>query len=150
MARNRQREPDRDTADPEHMVTLRAKVYWTLSHWGPWICVAYLGLVLAGTSLYRLNQQTVKRDAARQSAIANCLTNRPLAQKFSRHVEGVNDLARVLVENSAHVLAATPKDDPQYMVRKTNLSRLIFARKKVEALPNIHVPTVAECRALGA
>jgi hypothetical protein len=61
--------------------------------------------------------------AAADAAVARCMTSRPQLQRVSRHVLGVNEFAAVLVENSARTLEATPRSDPQYAVRKTNLHR---------------------------
>lgn len=120
-----------------------------MSHWSFWVGIAYFGLALVVTWLYFVNSQTLKKDAVHKAEVNRCMASRSPLGKFARHVRGVNDLALVLVENSAHVLETTPKSDPQYMVRKTNLERLVRARDKVAALPNFHVPSVRDCRALG-
>lgn len=125
----------------------------TLSDWKAWMIVAYVGL--AGLTVYgwtisaRTQQEQSRRQAATAAAVQSCIQSRPQVERVSRHVYGVNQLALVLVENSAAVLDATPTSDPQYEVRKKNLTRLIKARENVAAIKSFPVPTVAQCRARG-
>jgi hypothetical protein len=122
----------------------------------PWIVLFIIGIgVLIGYG-WTTNARTIRDEAVRaaetraaaDAAVARCMTSRPQLQRVSRHVLGVNEFAAVLVENSARTLEATPRSDPQYAVRKTNLLRLIQARKKIKAVSGFHVPSVAECRSL--
>lgn len=123
----------------------------------PWIVLFIIGIgVLIGYG-WTTNARTVRDEAVRtaetrariDAAVARCMTSRPQLKRVSEHVLGVNQFAAVLVENSARTLAATPRSDPQYAVRKENLHRLIEARKKIKAVRGFHVPSVAECRSLG-
>ena len=118
-----------------------------LSHWGPWMIVAYAGLGALIVALFVVNSNTIKSDAAKAAAVSRCLSSRPTLLKFQKHIQGVYELSTVLDTNSRNVLAETPKNDPQYHVRKANLARLLKAHQKIGALPTFHVPTKAECKA---
>lgn len=116
-----------------------------LSHWGPWMIVAYFGIVAVIVALFFVNSNTIKEDAARSAATSRCLSSRPTLLKFQTHIRGVSELAHVLVTNSRKLLEQTPRRDPDHAVRKANLRRITAARRKINALPTFHVPTVAEC-----
>lgn len=139
-----------------------ARVRELFSHFAPWMIVAYIGLAamtLAGWNLSaRIAQdeaQTARIQAVREAetraakdaAIARCLSSRPQLRRVSEFVGGVNDGFTILVLNSAAVLNQTPRSDPQYQIRKANLHRLIRAREKVLAIKAFPVPTVAQCKA---
>lgn len=118
-----------------------------LSHWGPWMIVAYLGLVGATVALYHLSSTTVKREAIHESMVARCISSRPQLRRISTHLKGVNMLSDVLVTNTEAVLASTPKNDPQRATRAANLARIKQAQKDIAAVKGLPVPTVAQCRA---
>lgn len=123
----------------------RARV--ALSHWGPWMFLAYVGLVAAVVAGFVINSNNLKRDAARDAAVARCLTSRPQLLRISRHLHGVTELADVLVTNSTAALEATPRSDPQYEPRLANLRRLVAAQSDIHAVRELPVPTVAQCKA---
>lgn len=133
------------------------RVRQVLNHWMPWMVIAYIGLVGVVVYGYTLNARTLRDEAIRQAelsaaheaAVARCLGSRPQLMRVTRFVEGENDLAETLVQNSAAALEATPGDDPQYATRKANLVRLIRARENVKAIASFPVPTVAQCRKMG-
>lgn len=140
------------------MTRLRAIVtpeFW--SHFAPWMVIAYVAVVFLGSAAYVVNARTLRDEAvrvaetraAKDAAVARCLSSRPQLQRVSKHVRGVNEFAVTVVENSARVLDATPRSDPQYQVRRTNLISLIKAREKIKAVSGFHVPTVADCHQLG-
>lgn len=116
------------------------------NHWGPWMVIAYFGIVAVIVTLFTLNSNTIKQDAAHQATVARCLSSRPTLLRFQTHIKGVGELAHVLVTNSRKLLEETPRSDPQHAVRKANLHRIAKARKKIDALPTFHVPSVAECK----
>ena len=62
-------------------------------------------------------------------------------------LDGVNELADILVKNSQAVIAATPADDPQLAVRRANLERIERARAKIHAVRSFPPPTVHNCAA---
>lgn len=136
------------------MTRLEVNVRALLSHWGPWMVVAYVGLVGVVVYGYTLNARTLRDEAIREaesmsakdSAVARCLASRPILARFSTHVKGVNDLSHAIVQNSAAIIRTTPTSDPQYRVRVANLKRLVRANDKITAIDRLAVPTVAECR----
>lgn len=129
--------------------------FW--SHWAPWMVIAYLGLTFTVAAAFTLNSRTLRDEAIREAeaqsakdaAVARCLASRPQTRRISKHVLGVNQAFTVLVQNSAAILAQTPKTDPTYKVRRANLHRLVKARENVKAITSFPVPTVAECRSRG-
>lgn len=114
--------------------------------WKPWIGFCIIGLFILGGWIGSLNNSALKRDSFHSAEVARCMASRPVLQKFSTHVKGVNRVTKILVVNSAALLEQTPKSDPQHDVRKANLIRLIYAREDVKALPGLPVPTRAQCR----
>ncbi len=118
-----------------------------LSHWGPWMVLAYLGLVAVVAFGFSLYAKTLKRDTARQAAVARCLTSRPQLERISKHLHGVNLLADVLVTNTRASVTATPLSDPQRRSRLANLHRIEQARSDIAAVDRLPVPTVAQCQA---
>lgn len=127
---------------------MRKRTLKFFSHWGPWMVIAYFGIVAVIVALFTLNSQTIKEDAAQAAASSRCIASRPTLLKFRDHIQGVNEFAHVLAVNSRNVLAQTPRDDPQYAVRQANLARILKANRKIAALPTFHVPSVAECNAV--
>lgn len=121
------------------------------------ISVAWLGVVVVATLGYAINARTLRDEAirtaeansAREAAVARCMASRPQLLAISRHVDGVNDLATILVKNSAALVDATPKWNPDYKVRLRNLRRIVRAREKVKAISSFPVPTKAECQDRG-
>lgn len=115
--------------------------------------IAYFGLVVTLVGLYVVFGRTVRADALRAaerkaeivSTYERCVASIPELRKISTHVTGVNDAFAVLLHNSANILAATPRDDPQYRVRSQNYVRLKDAYKKVATVSSFPVPTRAEC-----
>lgn len=117
--------------------------FW--SHWGPWMVLAYVIIVVFGLVGYKEHEGTLKRDTVRAADIDRCKEQRPLLLRFRKHVKGVNALANTLVLNSQAVVDATPRGDPQLEVRRTNRDRIEDARDQIAALRGFPVPTVAEC-----
>ncbi len=121
---------------------------------GFWVAVAYFGLALVVVWLYVVNSRTLRDQAiriaeakaARVASVQRCLESRGPLTRVSYHVRGVNDLAAVLVKNSARILEETPRTDPQYEVVRANLLRLIRARAQIGAVKSFPVPTVGQCR----
>jgi len=109
--------------------------------------LAYLGLVAVVAFGFSLYARTVKRDTARQAAVARCLASRPQIQRISKHLHGVNLLADVLVTNSRASAEATLPGDPQRLSRLANLHRLEQARSDIAAIDSLPVPSVARCNA---
>lgn len=119
-----------------------------------WIMVLCLGNgILIGAAYYavgKILQEDAKRREASAAVVQACLQSRPQIRRVSKFVQGTNQLALALVENSAAVLDATPKTDPQHEVRQKNLLRIIRARENVKAISSFPVPTRSECRARGS
>ena len=124
------------------------RVREALSHWGPWIVLAYVGLVAVTVTGFTLNAHTVKQVTLEQASVARCLTSRPQLARISTHLRGVNQLARVLVMNNRATVDATPASDPQRPTRVRNLHRLEVAQRDIAAIESLHVPSVAECHAV--
>jgi len=123
------------------------RVREALRHWGPWMVLAYLGLVAVVAFGFSLYARTINRDAARQAAVARCFASRPQLQRISRHLHGVNLLADVLVTNTRASVEATPPGDPQRRSRLANLHRIEQAHDDIAAIDSLPVPTVAQCNA---
>ena len=98
----------------------------------------------------RINREQAIREAelaaAHEAIVSRCLATRPQLLSLTRHIQGVNTLADVLVENNLQLLKSTSPFDPLYQARRENLRRLIAARKMMHAIASFPVPTVAECR----
>lgn len=124
---------------------MRQRMLKVFSHWGPWMVIAYFGIVAVIVALFTLNSQTIKRDAAQEATVARCISSRPTLLRFQTHVRGVGELAQVLVHNSRYRLRNLPDGDPEKKIARANLHRLARAERKVAALPTVHVPTRAEC-----
>lgn len=126
-----------------------------------WLGVAYFALVAITVWLAFVSQsnaQTAARQAkaeairiaeqrsAAESAYRRCIEGRAPTLRVSRHVAGVNAAFEVLLRNSRAVLEATPKDDPQFTVRRANYRRFKAALADVAAVRSFPVPTVSECK----
>lgn len=123
-----------------------AKTRRFLSHWGPWMAVAYMALVAITVLGFVWNGTTVKQDAVNKAQTERCISTRPTLLQVSRGFSGVKQVAKILVLNSAALVASTPVGDPQRAVRVANLRRIIYAREEVAALPDFPVPTVDQCK----
>lgn len=113
--------------------------------WRPWTFLAFV--LIFGLFWFALSVNS--KAITKHVAVEQCLHNRPLVRNFSTHVEGVNKLADVLLQNSVAVLRATHQGDPQMRVRRANLRRIERARREVRALRSIAVPTKAQCNKAG-
>lgn len=123
---------------------------------GPWLVVAYVVIIVGG--LYYNHDRSgasrrqavaeAKVQAVRASEVQRCLASRPVLKDLSKHLRGVGALARVAVLNGVAAVSATPADDPQLVTRRENLARSIIARSDIDALPDIRVPTKAQCHEL--
>lgn len=135
-----------------------------LSHFAPWMVIAYFGLASVTVFVLFLSARIAQDEArtariqavreaeqraAKDAAVARCLSSRPQLRRISQHVAGVNEGFTILVLNSSAVLSQTPRSDPQYAIRRANLHRLIRAREKVLAIKAFPVPTVAQCKSQG-
>lgn len=114
-----------------------------------WLVVAYFGIAALVVGLWfvsiRISHEQTKRAAADEARTEACIHSIPQIRRFDEHVRGVNQLADVLVQNSAALTAATPKSDPTYRTRKENLTRMIDAQAKIAELAEVSVPTVSDC-----
>ncbi len=130
----------------------------TLDQSGFWICVALFASAFAiGLSFYVENRtahlaaQNAKtlaiRQAAADSAVAQCVASIPTLDRISKHVRGVNDLVETLIANSEAAIHAAPPGDPLAAARRGNLRRLRAARREIGAVRSFPTPTVAQCRA---
>jgi hypothetical protein len=128
-------------------------------NWKFWVGIAYFGLVVTVVWLFFLNQKQshvsakqardeavriAESDAAAKSQRAQCVASIPTLTKINSFVHGVQTLHSVLAQNSKAVLDATPKDDPDYRVRKANWLRV---KGTLTAVSGIHfpVPTKKQC-----
>jgi hypothetical protein len=112
------------------------------------MALAYFGLVLTFVTVTRINNEAVKRDAARTAAVNRCIASRPNLAKISRHLGGVNDLAKLIVANRKTEVLRTPPGDPRRQVSLENLRRSKEALKKIAAIDRLKVPSLTECQAL--
>lgn len=135
-----------------------------LSHFAPWMVVAYIGLAAVTVAGWNLSARIAQDEArtariaavreaedqaAKDATVARCLASREPTRRVSRHVQGVNEFTGIVVQNAAAIIRTTPRSDPQYRVRRANLLRLIRAREKVLAVSSFPVPSVRECRSRG-
>jgi hypothetical protein len=121
--------------------------------WRPWTFLAFVlifGLFWFALSVNSKAFTKKAEESKRQAAVTQCLHNLPLLENFNHHVHGVNQLADVLVQNSAAVVKATKRNDPQYRTRIANLERLEVAQREIAALKGFDIPTKAQCRKAGA
>lgn len=128
----------------EHVKTTAVRRY--LTHWGPWMVIAYLGLVSVTVAGFVVSGRTVKKQATREAAVQRCLASRPTLRAVSQHIKGVNSLAQVFVTNAGAVVASTPRSDPAFKTRVANLARAQKALKDISAVQGFPVPTIAQCR----
>jgi hypothetical protein len=120
-----------------------------LDNWKFWMTVAFLalsGVVVWGVlitqqqvklSTHQARSRRSRRHASRRTtAPASAI---PSLTRISKHVSGVNDLARILVANSEALLKdSMARERP---VRQANLRRLLKAERKVAAVKGFPVPT---------
>lgn len=133
-----------------------------LDNWKLWMGIAYVGLAIAVVWLFILNGDTTRTAAANardeavriaevqtsaETSYNQCVGSIPTLRKLSTYLEGQNEIAAVIVTNSAANLAITLKTDPMYATRKGNLERLRDAKAKVGAITSLPVPTVKDCKA---
>lgn len=123
---------------------------------GPWLVIAYVALALGGLFYFHDRSDSTRRSAVAEAKVQavqaseeqRCLASRPVLKNLSKHLRGVGVLARVAVLNGVAAVNATPVTDPQLETRRKNLRRSILARWDIDALPDIQVPTVAQCHEL--
>jgi hypothetical protein len=125
-----------------------------IDNWKFWMTVAFIALSCVVVWGVLITQQQVKLSShqAREQAIAlarveadyrSCIRSIPSLRAISRHVSGVNDLARILVANNRALLHdSVARERP---VRLANLHRLLRAERKVAAVQGFPVPTRASC-----
>jgi hypothetical protein len=133
--------------------TIEERMPWfriAFHSWRVWFVVALAGVILALILGYYNLQRTIRDEGAREeAAYVSCVQSIPILKAISIHFRGVNDVAGeggVLVRNSEAVVAATPRSDPQYAIRKANLERILRAARRVAAIKSLPAPTKAECR----
>lgn len=127
----------------------RQRALGFLSHFAPWVVIAYFGLVLIGFLGLRLNGQAVKRQTLSQTAVRQCLASRKPLRDFKKHVEGVDEFAVRLIDLNAYRIAHMNPADPEYGPLRDKLAQAVRAREKIAAFNTIHVPTVEECEERG-
>jgi hypothetical protein len=143
----------------DEMSAVRARVVRHTDSWRFWMTIAFLalsGIVLWGIYLTQQSAQLGATTAKQQAITAaridadyrSCVRSIPSLRSISTHVQGVNELGEILVENSRALLHTPP-----YAVRRANLHRLERAQRKIAAVRSFPVPTVRSCaarrRALG-
>lgn len=141
----------------------RRRILRVIDGWKFWMVVAYLALAALSIFLYAnartssdalartVRDETVhqaERQAARNAAVARCLSSRPALRKINGFVAAVRQLHEVIDENSRTVLQATPRSDPTYQARRRAYVRVHETLPAIETL-RFPVPTEAECRLRG-
>lgn len=127
------------------------------------VTFAWLAIVVAFVLIYVVNGRSTKADnrtvAAANATYVSCVTAIPLLKKVELHLDGsvrlanvVGGLANVLAENSAAVLATTPKSDPSYKSRQEGLARIVNAQNRtavakfeISAIGKLGIPDKADC-----
>ncbi len=121
--------------------------------------VAYLGLALVGVGLFQLfasqsNEQARRvaiQRAAAQAQVTACgvlVKNGPIVDGF---VKGQKAIIRNQILSTIGALAATPRADPLYEVRKESLRRLNEAFSNTTLLAGLvaaTTPSRGDCNAL--
>lgn len=142
---------------------------WMLSSIAFWLVLAYFGLAAVVVGLYFVERQTARASAnvakqaairqaeasahrreaaaAAQARVNQCLASRAELARINRFVHAVKDTHQVLTENSLALLRATPKTDPQYMIRLRNYRRIAATIPTITAV-HFDVPTVPYCHSL--
>lgn len=117
-----------------------------LDSWRFWMTIAFVALAAIVVWQFFLTQRSIKEQSAREARIQSdyqsCIRSIPSLTKISRHVEGVNELAVILVRNSKSLIHTPP-----LRVRQMNYALLVAAQKKIAAVKSFPVPTVASCEA---
>lgn len=163
------------------MARAETKIRRVLRSLAFWVILAYVFLLLMGVGgiviALKTQQEETRRRATEAAAVEACIQGRPQVRAISKHVFGVNQLARadkemgaaldavtaVLKVNSEAAIGATLPSDPQLHVRRGNLARIKTARNRVirarsdlataarnvKAVSSFPVPTVQQCRARG-
>lgn len=83
-----------------------------------------------------------------RAKVNSCLTSRPQLAKINGFVVAVAAFHEAAYENAEALLHATPRDSPSYKLRVRNAERIRATVAPVRDT-HFHVPTVAECLALG-
>lgn len=122
----------------------RHSVLRMVNSWRFWVTM--LVLAVGGITLWGINltQRVIREQAAREARIQAdyraCVQSIPSLKSISLHVQGVNDMARILVNNSRKLLKTPP-----LAIRRQNLRDLRRAEKKIAAVKSFPVPTMRSC-----
>lgn len=128
---------------------------------GYWLLFAYFVLAALSVVLFYENGRTtralirtgnleqenrLKIEAGAQAAYTSCISSIPLAIKVNKFAEAELDQHNTLVKNSQSVIDVTPKSDPQYKVKISNLNKLKEDGPNIAAI-HFPVQTVKSCKA---
>lgn len=126
-----------------------------LDSWRLWVGVAYFGLA-ALAIVFAIIVSGIQADQARDAAYRDaraaaeyerCLDSVPVFEQVNRYLDGVRDLASVLVSNAAALLAETPANHPMRPVRQQNFEKLGEASAAIGALRDFPSRSHESCQA---